>query len=103
MWGSIKAALVAAALMFGNPAILQPASAANATPSGLVRSGDMTSPTDVSARRRAHRSHRHVRRHARHHRAHRPMYLARPYHYRPYRGMSPFFPFGLGYGLEPSW
>jgi hypothetical protein len=63
-------------------------------------------PTDISAARRArhvHRGHRH-----RHHRPrvyvrgpYRP-YYERPSYYVP-QGPAPFFPFGFGYGLDPSW
>jgi hypothetical protein len=62
--------------------------------------------TDVGAARRAHRVHRkHRDRH------HRPRVYVRgpyqPYHERPYyyvpQGPAPFFPFGSGYGLDPSW
>jgi len=59
--------------------------------------------TDVSAARRVHRGHRH-----RHHPPrvyvrgpYRP-YYERPYYYVP-QGSAPFFPFGFGYGLDPSW
>jgi hypothetical protein len=59
--------------------------------------------TDVSAAQRGHRSHRH-----RHHRPrvyvrgpYRP-YYQRPSYYVP-QGPAPFYPFGFGYGLDPSW
>jgi hypothetical protein len=62
-----------------------------------------TALTDVSAARRVHRGHRH-----RHHRArvyvrgpYQP-YYERPYYYVP-QALPPFFPFGFGYGLDPSW
>ena len=65
-----------------------------------------TTLTDVSAARRArhvHRGHRH-----RHHRPrvyvrgpYQP-YYERPSYYVP-QGPRPFFPFGFGYGLGPSW
>ncbi|MBB5045568.1 hypothetical protein HNR60_000297 [Rhodopseudomonas rhenobacensis] len=79
-----------------------PALAASETGPGaeVARRPDAVSATDVSARRPA-------RRHVRHHRHLRravtsPTYYARPTYYRPH-GIAPFFPFGLGYGLEPSW
>jgi hypothetical protein len=60
-------------------------------------------PSDISAARRVHRGHRH-----RHHRPrvyvrgpYRP-YYERPTYYVP-QGSAPFFPFGFGYGLDPSW
>ena len=60
-------------------------------------------PSDISAARRVHRGHRH-----RHHRPrvyvrgpYRP-YYERPTYYVP-QGPAPFFPFGFGYGLGPSW
>ncbi|MGN6410665.1 MAG: hypothetical protein ACTHK9_04260 [Nitrobacter sp.] len=57
--------------------------------------------TDVSAARRSGRSHRH-----RHHRprvyVHGRHYYERPTYYVP-QGPAPFFPFGVGYGLDPSW
>jgi hypothetical protein len=62
--------------------------------------------TDVGAARRAHRGHRIHR-----HRHHRPRvyvsgpyrsYYERPSYYVP-QGPTPFFPFGFGYGLDPSW
>jgi hypothetical protein len=68
-----------------------------------IRSGTVaaqsTAATDVSA---AHRSgHRH-----RHHRprvyVHGRHYYERPTYYVP-QGPAPFFPFGFGYGLDPSW
>jgi hypothetical protein len=62
--------------------------------------------TDVSAARRVRHAHR--RHHYRHHRArvyvrspYRP-YYERPSYYVP-QGPAPFFPFGFGYGLDPSW
>lgn len=65
-----------------------------------------TTMTDVSAARRSrhvHRTHRHW-----HHRPrvyvrgpYRP-YYERPRYYVP-QGPAPFFPFGFGYGLDPSW
>lgn len=67
------------------------------------RSGAVAALTDAGAARRAHRSHRH-----RHHRPrvyvrgpYRP-YYERPNYYVP-QGPAPFFPFGFGYGLDPSW
>ena len=62
--------------------------------------------TDVSAARRAHHAHRGHR-----HWRHRPRvyvrgpyrpYYERPTYYVP-QGPAPFFPFGFGYGLDPSW
>ncbi|MBS0528018.1 MAG: hypothetical protein JSS22_01325 [Proteobacteria bacterium] len=59
--------------------------------------------TDIGAARRVHHGRRH-----RHHRArvyvrgpYRP-YYERPYYYVP-QALPPFFPFGFGYGLDPSW
>lgn len=57
--------------------------------------------TDVSAVHRSGRSYRHP-----HHRprvyVHGRRYYERPAFYVP-RGPAPFFPFGFGYGLDPSW
>lgn len=61
---------------------------------------------EVSAPRRADRAHREYR-----HGHHRPRVYVRgpyqPYYERPYdyvpRRSAPFFPFGFGYGLDPSW
>ena len=63
--------------------------------------------TEFSSR---HRVHRHARRHPhappyRRYYIYAPRgydYYARPYWYRP-DGVAPFFPFGFGYGLGPSW
>jgi hypothetical protein len=62
--------------------------------------------TDIGAARRAHRRHRIYG--PRHHRPR--VYVSRPYrryyerpsYYVP-QGPTPFFPFGFGYGLDPSW
>ena len=70
----------------------------------VAQLSDMSAATDFSSRQR------HDRRIHRHHRwrhqsrlVYQPSYYERPTYYRPYRGLTPFFPFGLGYGLEPSW
>ena len=72
---------------------------------GAVATQPVT-PTEVGSARSTHRPH-HENRH-RHHRArvyvrgpNRP-YYGRPDYYVP-RGPAPFFPFGFGYGLDPSW
>jgi hypothetical protein len=89
----IGAALLAAALTLGAPA----ATPARAMQPEVAHRAD--GATEFSARRRHQRVHRHYRQ--RH--VYAPVYYARPYHYRPYRGVAPFFPFGFGYGLDPSW
>jgi hypothetical protein len=91
----IGAALVAAAVMLGTPAVTR----ATAMEPQMARAANAVDATEFSARRRHHRAHRHYRQlHV-----YAPAYYARPYYYRPYRGLTPFFPFGFGYGLDPSW
>jgi hypothetical protein len=79
--------------------------AASDSAEAAIRSGTVAAQsaaaTDVSAAHRTGRSHR--RRH------HRPRvyvqgrhYYERPTYYVP-QGPAPFFPFGFGYGLDPSW
>jgi hypothetical protein len=71
---------------------------------GAVATQPVT-PTEVGSARSTHRSH-HENRYT-HHRAR--VYVRGPY--RPYYGRpdyyvprpAPFFPFGFGYGLDPSW
>jgi len=90
----IGSAIVAIALACGAPVLASPA-----PHPVMARTTDAMSATDLGARR-------HVSRHPRHHRAARravrPRYYARPTYYQPH-GIAPFFPYGLGYGLEPSW
>lgn len=90
------AALCVATALIGPSANAADQRAADAR---VVRSDDARPATDLSARRRVHR---HVRHHRRVHRNYPGDYYARPHDYRP-DGMTPFFPFYHGYGLEPSW
>jgi hypothetical protein len=85
----ITGALVTATLTFGGAA--HPAKAV-----ARQLAGPVDAATEFSARRRLHRAPRHYRVYA-------PVYYERPSYYRPYRGLPPFFPFGFGYGLDPSW
>ncbi|MCV0385462.1 MULTISPECIES: hypothetical protein [unclassified Nitrobacter] len=72
---------------------------------GAVATQPMTL-TEVVAARHAHRPHRGYR--LRRHRARvyvrgpYQSYYGRPDYYVP-AGRAPFFPFGFGYGLDPSW
>jgi hypothetical protein len=91
----VGTALVAAAVMLGSFS----ANPASAREPQMARAANAVDATEFSARRRYPRVHRHYRQ--RH--VYAPVYYARPYYYRPYRGLSPFFPFGFGYGLDPSW
>lgn len=92
---------VAAALAFGSPVLAGPAHAAPFKAD--VQKTEALKPeaaqsTDLGARRR----YRHHRRHV--HRPHyRPYYYGRPTYYRPYDGLPPFFPFGIGYGFGFVW
>jgi hypothetical protein len=71
---------------------------------GAVATQPVT-PTEVGSARSTHRPHQENRH--RHHRAR--VYVRGPY--RPYYGRpdyyaprpAPFFPYGYGYGLDPSW
>ncbi|PYF02147.1 hypothetical protein BJ122_11463 [Rhodopseudomonas faecalis] len=94
---------IAATLLLA--ALASPAAASQASPSPCVISDDlaaMTTPvTDFSARRRdAQRARYHHRRGSRV--AKRPSDARALTPARP-SGMSPFFPFYHGYGLDPSW
>ena len=94
---------IAATLLLA--ALASPAKASQASPSPCVISDDlaaMTTPaTDFSARRRDAQRARHH--HRRGHRAvKRPTDAGVATPMRP-RGMSPFFPFYHGYGIDPSW
>jgi hypothetical protein len=83
-----------------------PVGGAEAAPRSVAVAAQSMSPTDVGAARRVRRGYR-----IRGHRHYRPRVYVRG-HYRPYyerpgyyvpRGPAPFFPFGFGYGLDPSW
>jgi hypothetical protein len=85
--------------------------AALPAPGGDQHAVTAAAATDVSARqRRHHAKHRHARRHPppayRHTYVYAPRgyydYYARPHWYRP-NAVAPFFPFGFGWGLGPSW
>jgi hypothetical protein len=94
---SIGVALVLAALVTGGS--LGIGASAHAASVTAARTNDSVSSTDLSARRRGPRATHHVRRQ---HRLARPYYYGRPRYYRPSPAISPFFPFGLGYGLPAS-
>ncbi|MFT4278677.1 MAG: hypothetical protein QM576_20210 [Rhodopseudomonas sp.] len=98
----IGAAILAATLGVGGPAgaASHPAKAPGAS---------AAQATDISARqRKPHVRHRHVHRHPPPHRTYvyAPRraydYNAHPHWYRP-DPVAPFFPFGFGWGLGPSW
>lgn len=99
----IGAAILATALGAAGPA--GAASAAPAAAPGV----SAPQATDVSARqRRPHAKQRYARRHPAPRRTYvyaprRPYdYNAQPHWYRP-DPVAPFFPFGFGWGLGPSW
>ncbi len=94
---------IAATLLFA--ALASPAAASQASPSAcVIKDGVVpatTPATDFSARRRdAQRARYHHRRGPRVVKRPTDAGVATPM--RP-RGMSPFFPFYHGYGLDPSW
>lgn len=93
----IGAGLVAAAIYAGTIGI---SSAASARQAGAETSHHHVS-SDVSARRRIHHAHRRHRPRVYVRGPYRP-YYQRPTYYVP-QGPAPFFPFGFGYGLDPSW
>jgi hypothetical protein len=93
--------LVAAVVVFCGALSFNSATASSRSGAATFRS---IVSTDISAARRVRRGHRS-------HRHHRPRvyvrspyqpYYERPDYYVP-RGPAPFFPFGFGYGLDPSW
>jgi hypothetical protein len=95
--------LAAAIVALSGAASIERAEAGSRSDAVATRSMALT---DVGAARRAHRMHRRHR-----HRHHRPRvyvrgpyqpYYERPSYYVP-QGPAPFFPFGFGYGLDPSW
>ncbi|PZA11567.1 hypothetical protein DNX69_16070 [Rhodopseudomonas palustris] len=99
----IGATILATALGVAGPAGASPATPAKATGVSVPQA------TDVSARqRKPHAKPRHVRRHRSPHRTYvyGPRgtydYNAHPHWYRP-DPVAPFFPFGYGWGLGPSW
>ncbi|WP_047307931.1 hypothetical protein [Rhodopseudomonas palustris] len=100
----IGAAIMAAALGAAGPAD------ANPSVSDQVPVVTASQPTDVGARQRRHRveQRRHARRSPAPRRTHvyAPRgaydYNAHPHWYRP-DPVAPFFPFGFGWGLGPSW
>lgn len=97
-WGvSLAAAIVALC----GVALVESAKAAPRVGAVAAQPGTLI---EVGAARRAHRAHRGYR----HQRAR--VYVRGPY--QPYYGrpsyyapgeVKPFFPFGFGYGLDPSW
>lgn len=112
---SLYAACGLAIAVVAGSAGARPAAAASPL---VVAAPAANEATDFSARRRhAHvrRAHRvTVYRHRFPHEVWRPhyhyvrYYHARPYYYwphtpYPYDNLTPFFPYGLGYALEPSW
>jgi hypothetical protein len=103
MKAHLGVSLAAALVAFFGLASIERAEAASRSGADAAQSMALT---DVGAARRAHHAHRRYR-----HRHHRPRvyvrgpyrsYYERPYYYVP-QGPAPFFPFGFGYGLDPSW
>ena len=99
-------ALLAATLMFGGSAAINPAAAAQSHTA--VQKSQAGQATDFSARR----YHRHYYYRYGYRRYYRPYYYARPYYYyrpypyyyAPYYAPAPFlFPFALGFGFGPWW
>jgi len=105
-----KQAWIAMAIAATTLAVVSPA-AAHSSPVEQRPGVARAAVTDFSARQKQpHRAHHHARRH--HPPAYRRSYVyaprgyydynARPHWYRP-DAVAPFFPFGFGWGLGPSW
>jgi hypothetical protein len=94
----IGAGILAGALAMGFAILPAPAAALSNTGAQIVQ---LSGTTDISARRRIHRSYRHYRPRVYVRGPYQP-YYGRPSYYVP-QGPAPFFPFGFGYGLDPSW
>lgn len=90
--------LAAAIMAFCGAVSIDTATAASGSGVAATR---FAASTDFSAARRAHRARRHHRPRVYVRGPYRP-YYERPRYYVP-RGPAPFFPFGFGYGLDPSW
>ena len=90
----IGAAVVAGALAFAGPAVVNPAAAA---PQIKTQAAGTSDATDFSARRYDRRYYRYGYRPY-----YRPYYYARPDYYRPYPYYSPA-PFVFGFGFGPFW
>jgi hypothetical protein len=96
----IGAGILMGALAMGFAVLPAPAAASS---NAGMQAVQLPGATDISARRRIHRSHRHYHYRPRVYiRGPYQPYYGRPAYYVP-QGPAPFFPFGFGYGLDPSW
>lgn len=108
MMKSIGTAALAMMVLIVGPGRIELSAASSSLPSAVRASQAFDAgarPTDISARRYAHRYHRYGYRHYRYgYRPYYPRYYARPYYYEPYPSYGPApLAFGFGFGFGPWW